>query len=79
MNFTARETLREYGSTLEGALTRQPWFFPNRWGRHVSAQQLGEIVTRRARLAKSRCGCWIPRTPRPRATRVAVDAFVALR
>jgi integrase/recombinase XerC len=48
LNSTARETLREYNATLG----EDPWLFPNRRGGHISAQQLGEIVARYARLAR---------------------------
>ncbi len=36
----------------KGTSTEQPWLFSNRRGGHISAQQLGEIVARYARLAK---------------------------
>ncbi len=49
---TLRDTLREYEATLLGGREEQPWLFPNRRGNHISAQQLGEIVARYARLAK---------------------------
>ncbi len=52
LNSTARETLREYEGELNATPTEQPWLFPNRRGGHISAQQLGEIVARYARLAK---------------------------
>ncbi len=52
LNSTVRETLREYERDLEGTPGDQPWLFPNRRGGHISAQQLGEIVARYARLAK---------------------------
>ncbi len=52
LNSTARETLHEYEGELKATLTEQPWLFPNRRGGHISAQQLGEIVARYARLAK---------------------------
>ncbi len=52
LNSTARETLREYEGVLGGTSAEQPWLFPNRRGAHISAQQLGEIVARCARLAK---------------------------
>ncbi len=52
LNSTARETLREYEATVSGAGEEQPWLFPNRRGGHISAQQLGEIVARYARLAR---------------------------
>lgn len=52
LNSTARETLREYEGELKDKFGEQPWLFPNRRGEHISAQQLGEIVTRYARLAR---------------------------
>ncbi len=52
LNSTARETLREYEGELKAGVGEQPWLFPNRRGGHISAQQLGEIVARYARLAK---------------------------
>ncbi len=52
LNSTARETLREYEGELKGMTIDQPWLFPNRRGGHISAQQLGEIVARYARLAR---------------------------
>ena len=52
LNSTARDTLREYEATLFGGREEQPWLFPNRRGGHISAQQLGEIVSRYATLAK---------------------------
>ncbi len=52
LNSTAQETLREYEGELKTTPTEQPWLFPNRRGGHISAQQLGEIVARYARLAK---------------------------
>ncbi len=52
LNSTTRETLREYEGELKGSVEEQPWLFRNRRGGHISAQQLGEIVTRYARLAR---------------------------
>ncbi len=52
LNSTAREVLREYEGELNTTPTGQPWLFANRRGGHISAQQLGEIVARYARLAK---------------------------
>ncbi len=52
LNSTARETLREYEGELKAGVGEQSWLFPNRRGGHISAQQLGEIVARYARLAK---------------------------
>ena len=52
LNSTARETVREYEVELKGTPEQQPWLFPNRRGGHISAQQLGEIVARYARLAE---------------------------